>query len=192
MRDKLHNYCQIPEKGTTTWLNSQKRYKIKNANGVKNTGSGFRNGWLSRGIPRCNFKCHFPHQLITENKANKSRLCVLTSHLAFLISLLYKPKTFRWTPISYIYTQFSSWVPSHQPPPLVLSVFPGCPPLFPFLGLFIWVAVTTPPTPHTQTRGMYFRQGANGKINYQQPKSPGAALLLHFWERKEGAGKSEG
>lgn len=64
------------------------------------------------------------------------------------------------------------------PPPLVLSVFPGCPALFPSLGLFIWVAVTTPPTPHTQTRGMHFRQGANGKINYQQPKSPGAALLL--------------
>lgn len=38
-----------------------------------------------------------------------------------------------------------------------------------------------PPT-HTQTQSMHFRQGANGKINYQQAK----ALALHFcWRESE-------
>lgn len=41
-----------------------------------------------------------------------------------------------------------------------------------------------PPT-HTQTQSMHFRQGANGKINYQQAK----ALALHFcWRERKGHG----
>lgn len=50
------------------------------------------------------------------------------------------------------------------------------------------------PHTHTQTQSMHFRQGANGKINYQQAK----ALALHFcWREREkgtrgGVGKEGG
>lgn len=98
-------------------------------------------------------------------------------------------------PISYILSFPPSFLslPTCLPLSLVLSVCPGCPPLFHSLGLFIWVAIGPPlTTTHTQTQSMHFRQGANDKINYQQAK----ALALHFYwrERKEhgGFGKEGG
>lgn len=85
-------------------------------------------------------------------------------------------------------------VPPVQPPSLslsfVLSACPGCPPLLHCPGSFFRVALGAPhrhvhtyahARAHTQTQSMHFRQGANGKINYQQAK----ALALHFcWREK--------
>lgn len=52
--------------------------------------------------------------------------------------------------------------------------------------LFGWPS-RPPPTTHTQTQSMHFRQGANGKINYQQAK----ALALHFCRREGNTWGSE-
>lgn len=55
-------------------------------------------------------------------------------------------------------------------------------------GSLFWVALSAPPPPHTQTQSMHFRQGANGKINYQQAK----ALALHFcWRERVSKGERE-
>lgn len=70
-------------------------------------------------------------------------------------------------------------LPTLSPPSsLGLSVRPGCPPLFNSVGLSFGCPSVAPT--HTQTQSMHFRQGANGKINYQQAK----ALALHFCRRK--------
>lgn len=60
---------------------------------------------------------------------------------------------------------------------------PGCPPLFYFLGLSFGWPLSAPSYTHSHTQSMHFRQGANGKINYQ----PAKALARQFWLERERA-----